>query len=75
MLGSFLVLAGVVMLFTPGQGVLTLLLGLSLVDFPGKRTLERRIVQRPTVLKLVNHMRAKADRPPLQFTVQRMSAE
>jgi putative transmembrane protein PGPGW len=70
LIGGFLVMAGIVMLFTPGQGILTLLLGLSLVDIPGKRALERRIVRRPSVLKVVNHMRAQSDRPPLQFSGQ-----
>jgi hypothetical protein len=67
-LGAMLVALGVVMLFTPGQGVLAILLGVSLLDFPGKRAIERRIVERPTVLKLVNSMRAKANRPALQFS-------
>lgn len=67
LLGVALVGAGVVMLFTPGQGVLSILLGISLVDVPGKRALERRMVARPAVLRLVNAMRARADRPPLEF--------
>lgn len=67
-LGAMLVVAGIVMLFTPGQGVLALLLGVSLMDIPGKRAIERRIVQRPSVLRLVNAMRAKANRPALQFS-------
>jgi hypothetical protein len=67
-LGAMLVVAGIVMLFTPGQGVLAILLGVSLLDFPGKRTIERRIVQRPSVLRLVNAMRAQANRPELRFS-------
>jgi len=67
LLGTLLLIAGFVMFFTPGQGILTLLLGLSLLDLPGKRALERRIVQRPAVLKVVNLLRAKANRPPLRF--------
>jgi hypothetical protein len=67
-LGAMLVVLGVVMLFTPGQGVLALLLGVSLMDIPGKRAVERRIVERPSVLRLVNSMRAKANRPALQFS-------
>jgi len=70
LLGAMLVVAGVVMLFTPGQGALALLLGVSLLDIPGKRAIERRIVERPSVLKLVNSMRAKANRPPLEFPPQ-----
>jgi hypothetical protein len=55
------------MIFTPGQGILSLLLGLTLIDIPGKRTLERKIIQRPSVLRVVNHLRARADKPPLEF--------
>jgi len=57
----------VVMLFTPGQGILAVLLGLSLVDVPGKRTLERRLIQRTSVLRVVNHLRSRAAQPPLEF--------
>ncbi len=39
--GLVLVSAGLVMLVTPGPGWLALLIGLALVDVPGKRALER----------------------------------
>ncbi len=55
------------MLLLPGQGVLTILIGLMLLNFPGKRGLERRIVGRPIILKLLNRMRVKRDLPPLNF--------
>jgi hypothetical protein len=67
LLGALLILGGLVMFFTPGQGILTLLLGLALVDIPGKRALERKLIQRPTVLKVVNRLRARAHQPPLRF--------
>jgi len=67
LLGGLLILAGLVMLITPGQGVLSILLGLALVDVPGKRTVERKIIQRPPVLKLVNRLRARAGQSPLEF--------
>lgn len=66
-IGALLIFLGMVMLLTPGQGILTLLLGITLLDMPGKQWLERRIIERPTVLRVVNRMRAKADRPPLVF--------
>ena len=59
--------AGLVMLFTPGQGLLMLLVGLWVADFPGKRKLERRIVSIPTVLRVTNKIRAKAGVPPLSL--------
>ena len=64
-LGVVVFLAGIAMLFLPGQGLLTMLIGISLLDFPGKRHLERRLVGQPTVLKTINKLREKFDRPPL----------
>ena len=66
-LGILLIVLGLIMFVTPGQGVLTLLLGIVLTDFPGKRALERMILRRPTVLRLVNRMRARAGQGPLEF--------
>lgn len=66
LLGVSLVLAGVAMLVLPGQGVLTILLGLMFMNFPGKRRLEQRIVQQPTVFQAMNWMRARAHQPPLE---------
>ena len=63
--GVVFFLAGVAMLFLPGQGLLTMLIGLSLVDFPGKRRLESKLMGRPTVLKTINALRHKFGRPPL----------
>jgi hypothetical protein len=65
-IGGVLVLAGLVMLFTPGQGIITLLIGLALVDLPGKRALERWIVSRPRVLSAINRLRARHGQPPLE---------
>lgn len=63
--GLVLLAVGVVMLVTPGQGVLTILAGLFLLDLPGKRALERRLVGRAPVLRAVNRLRVRAGRPPL----------
>lgn len=60
----FLVL-GVFMLILPGQGVLTIVAGLALVDFPGKHRLIQWLVARPSVLKSMNWMRERAGRQPL----------
>jgi hypothetical protein len=63
--GAIFLFAGFLMLFLPGQGVLTMLIGLSLIEFPGKRRVEARIVGQSTVLSTINAMRAKFDKPPL----------
>jgi hypothetical protein len=67
LLGAVLVLFGVLMSLpgVPGQGVLTILMGVMLLDFPGKRQLELKLVSRPKVLRAVNGIRRRFDRPPL----------
>jgi len=64
--GTVFVLAGVAMLFFPGQGLITILIGIMMLNFPGKFALQLRIVQQPTVLRAINWMRTKADRPVLE---------
>ncbi len=63
--GVVFFLAGVAMLFLPGQGLLTMLIGISMVDFPGKRHLESKLIGQPAVLKTINALRHKFGRPPL----------
>ncbi len=63
--GVDLVLMGLAMLVLPGQGVLTLLIGIGLLDFPGKRNLEKKIVRTPTVRKAMDAIRRRAGQPPL----------
>lgn len=63
--GLVMVIIGIVMLVGPGQGILSILTGLILMDIPGKRPLEARIVRRPAVLAAVNKLRAKYRREPL----------
>ena len=67
LLGLLLVLAGLVMLVTPGQGLITLLVGLMIMNYPGKYKLERWLVMRPKVLPAVNWLRAKFNHPPLEI--------
>jgi hypothetical protein len=66
--GGLLLLLGLAMLVLPGQGLLTLLAALLLLDFPGKRRAELWLVQRPQVLRILNALRARGGRPPLRFT-------
>mgnify|MGYP001603897622 CR=1 FL=1 len=63
--GCFLILAGVLMLFLPGQGLLCILLGVSLLQFPGKRELEIRLLRFKRVRGSVAWIRNKAKRPPI----------
>ncbi len=67
LLGAFLVLLGIVMSLpgVPGQGLLTILLGIMLLDFPGKRGLEYKLVSRPRVRDAINKLRRKFGKPAL----------
>ena len=64
--GLLLFLAGVAMLFIPGQGLLTMLMGLALMDFPGKRAAEVWLVRKPKVNSALNWIRQRYGREPLQ---------
>ena len=65
-LGILFIGAGLVMLVLPGQGVITMLIGLMLMDFPGKHALERRVVQQPAVFRAINWIRQRAGQPGLE---------
>jgi hypothetical protein len=65
--GSVLVIAGILMLVLPGQGILTLFVGLTLVDFPGKRRLELWLIRKRPVLHAVGWIRSKSGRPALRL--------
>jgi len=66
--GVLLILVGIVMALpgVPGQGLLTILIGLTLVDFPGKRRLELWFVHRKAVLRAVNEIRSRFGHPALE---------
>lgn len=63
-LGLVFLVAGFIMLFIPGQGILTMLFGISLMDFPGKRRLQHRIICMPRVHRSLNWLREKTERAP-----------
>lgn len=66
LLGLIFIIAGLAMLLLSGQGFITILIGIMMLNFPGKFTLEQRIVQQPIVLRAINWIRAKTDQPELQ---------
>ncbi|KYJ87714.1 PGPGW domain-containing protein [Sulfurovum riftiae] len=65
-LGILFIIGGVIMLFTPGQGILTILLGIVLTDFPYKYKIEQWIITRPPLIAAINKIRAKAGKAPLE---------
>lgn len=67
-LGAALLVLGLVLSLpgVPGQGVLTMMIGVMLLDVPGKRRLEQRVLATPKVHAAVNRVRARFRRPPLR---------
>ena len=64
LLGFLVTLLGLVMLITPGPGVIMLLLGISIAEFPGRNRLLIYLATRPNVLSSLNWMRKRHGKPP-----------
>lgn len=73
--GVFLILLGIVLSLpgVPGQGILTILIGVMFLDVPVFRRLEKWIISRKMVLQSVNRIRARYGRDPLRFEDQELS--
>lgn len=67
LLGIVVVIAGIAQSLpgVPGQGLLTIFLGIMLLNFPGKYRLERAILRRPSILGAINRIRARFGKPAL----------
>ncbi len=67
LLGAVLVVLGILLSVpgVPGQGTLTILLGVMLLNFPGKRRLEHWIVSRPKILRAINKLRHRFSKSAL----------
>lgn len=67
--GALLVVTGLALSvpLVPGQGLLTILIGIGLMDLPGKRRLEVALLRRRHVYRAVDWLRRKANRHPLQL--------
>jgi hypothetical protein len=64
-LGFVLLMVGVIMLFTPGQGILLILLGATLMDLPYKHELTQRLARRKGILGIINRIRRKSGKQAL----------
>ena len=64
-LGWLLIITGAILLILPGQGLITIIAGLLLINFPGKRKVERKLVSNHRVLHVINWLRAKRNKEPL----------
>jgi len=68
-LGILLVALGVVLSLpgVPGQGLLTILLGVMLLDFPGRDRLEQKLLSRPSIVNTINRLRGRFGKRPLEL--------
>lgn len=66
-IGVMLLLAGMAMLVLPGQGLLTIFMGILFIDFPGKSKIKKWLLRQERFRHSVNWLRKRADRPLLRF--------
>ena len=67
LLGVIFLLMGIIMLFIPGQGLLTMMAGLWLMDLPGKRKLEIQMIRRRSIHSTIDLIRRKAGKASLKL--------
>lgn len=67
-IGLCLLLAGIIMLILPGQGILTMVIGFSLMDFPGKHRLNDKIIADRKIQQSLNWIRRKGGKEELIFS-------
>jgi hypothetical protein len=67
--GILLVALGVVLSLpgVPGQGLLTVLLGIMLLDFPGRDRLEQKLLSRPSIVNSINKLRGRFGKKRLEL--------
>ena len=66
-LGGVLILASIAGFLLPGLGVVTLVIGLFLVDFPGKYRFMKWLIGRRFIHGPVNRLRKRRGGEPIQF--------
>ena len=67
-IGFIFFLAGIAMLVLPGQGIITIVIGLSFMDFPKKHDVVDFLLHRPRVIKFLNWIRRKEKKTPFDFS-------
>lgn len=67
LVGYSLILGGIIMLVLPGQGLFTIIIGLILSNYPGKYSIEKKFIAIPTILKSINWLRKKSNKPPIKI--------
>ena len=65
-IGAALIALGIAMLVLPGQGVLTILVGVGVLDLPFKHRLIAKLLSNPKVHGAIDKIRRKAGRGSLE---------
>ncbi len=66
-LGTVFLAIGITMLFLPGPGLATMVLGIILLDLPKKNFLLMKLIRYEPVLRSINWLRHKANEAPLKI--------
>ena len=72
--GALLVVAGIAMLVLPGQGIIAILFGLSIMDLSIKDRILRRLLTQKKIQEGVQRIRSKAGKPPLVIPAEPVTA-
>ena len=59
------------MLVLPGQGLFTIIIGLMLSNYPGKYYIEKKFIAIPKILRGINWLRRKSNKPPIKIILIR----
>ena len=65
--GVLLTICGIILLFTPGQGMITILIGLCLIDLAIVNQFKKKIINNSQVQKALNWIRTKKSVKPFNF--------
>lgn len=65
--GILLLLSGLAMLFLPGQGLITILVSLILMDFPRKKRFITFLTGKKSIQNSINWMRKKVKKKPIKW--------
>jgi len=66
-LGYIIILLGIIMLFIPGQGLLSITIGLLFINFPGKKKLEYKFFTNKKISSAINAIRRRAGKEEINF--------
>jgi hypothetical protein len=67
-LGALLIITGIIMLFIPGQGVISILIGLILLPILSTKKIVRKLTNSKIIQKTLNATRRRCNKVPFKFS-------